>query len=207
MGNNDRGFKVIAVIALVIATVGLTVAYAGFTSTLKVDGTTGTVSTAWKVVWTNLSSGTVHGYANTTGATLAIDSTTNQTISGTIGTLKAPGDYITYSWNVANQGDINATLNGVSVGNLSCSPVTGGTTTATEAQATAVCNKLKVTFTYDNKEVTSGTTGLTTALNASSSIPVTMKVEYVDGDAVTINGDVSVSLATTSFVYNQAVSN
>ena len=35
----DRGFKVIAIAALLLAVVGLTVAYASYTETLKVSGT------------------------------------------------------------------------------------------------------------------------------------------------------------------------
>ena len=108
MEKRDRGFKIIAVVALVVAVVGLSIAYAGYTSSLTVQGTA-TVASAWKIVWDDLDAGTPTGYAETTGKTLAIDSS-KQAISGVLGTLKAPGDTITYTWNVENQGEIDATL-------------------------------------------------------------------------------------------------
>ncbi|MBQ6323768.1 MAG: hypothetical protein IJI22_02940 [Bacilli bacterium] len=37
--NKDRGFKIIAIVALLLSVVGLSIAYAGYTSTLTVEGT------------------------------------------------------------------------------------------------------------------------------------------------------------------------
>ena len=196
MEKRDRGFKIIAVVALVVAVVGLSIAYAGYTSSLTVQGTA-TVASAWKIVWDDLDAGTPTGYAETTGKTLAIDSS-KQAISGVLGTLKAPGDTITYTWNVENQGEIDATLATVTLGGLTCAPATGSD--ATQAQATAVCAKLSIAFTYDGAALTASTTG---DLLKDAVKPVTMTLTYAAGDAVEIDGDVTVTLATTSFVYNQ----
>lgn len=201
MEKRDRGFKVIAVVALVVAVVGLSIAYAGYTSTLKVDGTA-TVASAWKIVWDDLDSGTPSGYANVDDATLAIDST-KQAIAGEIGTLKAPGDSIVYTWNVENQGDIDATLAGVTLGTLSCAPATGSS--ATQAQATAVCSELEIAFTYDGAPLTASTTGdLLHNATHNAAKPVTMTLTYkASSSGVELDGDVKVTLSTTSFVYNQ----
>ena len=53
----DRGFKVIAIAALLLAVVGLTVAYASYTETLRVSGTVTAKSTSdsWDVSFQNLS--------------------------------------------------------------------------------------------------------------------------------------------------------
>lgn len=198
MKSKDTSFKVIAVMALLIAVVGLSIAYALFTSTLTIGGTA-TVESAWKVIWKDLNSGTATGYASVEGSTLAIDSNTHQSISGVIGTLKAPGDTITYTWKAANDGDINANLTGVTLGTLSCAPATGSNATA--EQAAAVCNKLSVAFTYDGAALTSATTG---ALATGTSKDVTMVITYAAGDGVEIDGDVTVTLSTTSFTYEQA---
>ena len=113
MEKRDRGFKIIAVVALVVAVVGLSIAYAGYTSSLTVQGTA-TVASAWKIEWVDLDNGTATGYADLTGKTLAIQSS-KQAISGVIGTLKAPGDTIKYEWDVENKGEIDATLAGVTL--------------------------------------------------------------------------------------------
>jgi len=196
----DRGFKIIAIAALLFSVVGLSIAYAGFTSTLTVEGTA-TAASAWKIKWIDLDNGTPTGYANVTGKTLAIQ-TGDQAISGFMGTVKAPGDTITYTWKVKNDGDINATLAGVTLGTLSCEPATGSS--ATQAEATALCSKLSIAFTYGGTAVTSGTTGLTLPLNATEEKAVTMVLTYAAGDAATISGDVAITLSTTSFQYDQA---
>lgn len=198
MKSKDTSFKVIAVMALLIAVVGLSIAYALFTSTLTIGGTA-TVQSAWKVIWKGLDNGTGTGYADVTGSTLAIDSNTKQSISGVIGTLKAPGDTITYTWKVANDGDINANLTGVTLGTLSCAPATGSNATA--AQATAVCNNLTVAFTYDGAPLTASTTG---SLASKAEKNVSMVITYGNSAAVELDGDVTVTLSNTSFVYEQA---
>ena len=196
----DRGFKIIAIAALLFSVVGLSIAYAGFTSTLTVEGTA-TAASAWKIKWISLDSGTATGYASVENSTLAIQSG-DQSISGFMGTVKAPGDTITYTWKVRNDGDINATLAGVTLGSLSCAPATGSS--ATQAEATALCGKLSVSFTYDGTAVTSGTTGLTLPLASKAEKPVTMVLTYAAGDAAEISGDVAITLSTTSFQYDQA---
>ena len=123
----DRGFKLAAIAALLLSVIGLSIAYAGYTATLTVDGTA-TVASAWKVVWEDLSAGQATGYASVENKTLAIDST-EQAISGFVGTLKAPGDTITYTWKASNKGEIDATVTGVTVGTLTCAPAaTNGST-------------------------------------------------------------------------------
>ena len=198
MEKKDRGFKIIAVLALLIAVVGLSVAYAGYTSTLTFDATAN-VASAWKVIWKDLSAGSTTGYATLDGKTVAIDST-NQAISGVLGTLKAPGDTITYTWKAANDGDIDASITGVTVGTLSCAPKSGVTPAATQAQADALCAKLSVAFTYDGSALTSETRG---DLLKNTSKNVSMTLTYAAGDAVAIDGDVVVTIGRTSITYEQ----
>ena len=198
MEKKDRGFKIVAVLALLIAVVGLSVAYAGYTSTLTFDATAN-VASAWKVIWKDLDAGTATGYATTDGKTVAIDST-NQAISGVLGTLKAPGDTLTYTWKAANEGDIDAIINGVTVGGLTCAPKSGVTPAATADQAAALCAKLSVAFTYDGKALTTETRG---DLLKNTSKNVSMTLTYAPGDAVTIDGDVVVTIGRTSITYEQ----
>lgn len=192
----DRGFKLAAIAALLLSVIGLSIAYAGYTATLTVDGTA-TVASAWKVVWEDLSAGQATGYASVENKTLAIDST-EQAISGFVGTLKAPGDTITYTWKATNAGEIDATISGVTVGSLTCAPAATNGSTATEASN--VCAKLSVDFQYDGAALTAQTRG---DLLHGASKNVSMTITYAAGDAVELSGDVAVTLGRTSFTYEQ----
>ena len=192
----DRGFKLAAIAALLLSVIGLSIAYAGYTATLTVDGTA-TVASAWKVVWEDLSAGQATGYASVENKTLAIDST-EQAISGFVGTLKAPGDTITYTWKASNKGEIDATVTGVTVGTLTCAPAATNGSTAQEAAA--VCNKLSVTFQYDGAALTTATRG---DLMHETSKNVSMTLTYAAGDAVDLSGDVAVTIGRTSITYEQ----
>ena len=194
----DRGFKIIAIAALLLSVIGLSIAYAGYTATLTVEGTA-TAASAWKVIWKDLDAGTATGYASVEDSTLAIDTTSKQAISGFIGTLKAPGDTIVYTWKAANEGEINANLTGVTLGTISCAPAATNGSTAQEA--TDLCAKISVAFTYDGQAVTASTNGL---LAKETTKPVTMTLTYAAGDAVELSGDVAITLGKTSFTYEQA---
>lgn len=194
----NNSVKIIAVVALVVAVIGLSVAYASFASNLTVTGTA-TVSSTWDIEWTT-PSGAKTGYA--TVGSLALSSG-NQAITGTIGDLIAPGDTITWTWNVENKGNINASLTGVTLASLSCAPGTGSS--ATSSEATSFCSNLEIEYTYGGTKITSGTTGLTTALNTGDSKAVTMKITYKESTTSTISGPIAVSLtATPTFSYSQA---
>ena len=67
----DRSFKIVAVVALVMALSGLVVAYAAYSTTLKVSGTVTAKSSkqSWDVQFKNLSAGA--RYARSCGYIMA----------------------------------------------------------------------------------------------------------------------------------------
>lgn len=192
----DRGFKIIAVVALLIAVVGLSIAYAGYTATLKIDGTATVAGENWKIVWRDLDTGSATGLASVDGATFAIDGT-NQAVAGTLGTLTAPGDSITWTWNAANDGMIPAQITGVALGTLSC---TGGAT----GEADAVCADLTLSITYDGETVTNGNIPTAKDLAVDAEKPVTLTLTWASTSQATVTSDVTVTLGTTTFTYEQA---
>lgn len=200
MENRNNNGKIIAIFALVIAVVGLSVAYASFSSSLTINGTA-TVSSNWDIEWTNLN-GTKTGYANIENATLAIQ-TGNQSILGSIGELAAPGDTITWNWNVENKGSIDATLASATTANLVCAPASGSA--ATQGEANALCADLSLALVYDGITVSGSADYSAKAdLTASASRPVSMTLTYSSSSTATISGPVAVSLdATPTFVFNQ----
>lgn len=201
MERRDNGGKIIAVVALVIAVIGLSVAYASYTSNLTIDGTA-VVASNWDIEWST-PTGSSTGYADKGELTLGAG---KQTINGTIGTLVAPGDSITWNWNVLNKGSINAILTGATIATLNCSPGTGSTALA--GDATSFCsNDLEFEITYGGTKVTgSNLASLTSSLpKTTGSIPVTMKVTYKSSSTTQISGPIDVTLSgTPTFTYTQA---
>lgn len=201
MKKRDNGFKIIAVIALVLAVAGLSIAYASFTSNLTINGTA-TVSSNWNIEWQNLN-GSVVNYASIEDANLSIQSG-NQAILGTIGNLFAPGDSITWTWEVKNKGTINAKLTGLTLANLTCSPVIGGE--ATQEEATALCNDIDLTFTYAGSSISaiSDVDSTNLPLVTNNYKTVSMMLSYSSTSMASISGPVTVCLdSTPTFTYTQ----
>ena len=195
----DRGFKIVAIVALLIAVVGLSIAYAGYTATLKIEGTA-TVSNGWSIIWTDLDAGKATGYASVEGSTFAIDAKTKQTVSGFLGKLIAPGDTISYTWMATNDGEINAKVSGVTRGQFSC-------TSEIQVEADAVCNDLELSITYNSVEVATDVPAVGTTLNKHTSVPVKLTLTWKSTSTAEVTKDVTVTLAPTSFTYEQADNN
>jgi len=121
----QRTEKVIAIIALVIAILGLSIGYAAFTTTLNIENASGTVeSSTWRVEFASLN--------ETDLRTLSIDNAFHKkgtaSMSGvpSIGTLTvsninlsvaAPGDEAYYFFKIVNYGTYNAKSEGLTVAN------------------------------------------------------------------------------------------
>ena len=194
----ERGAKVIAIVALLIAVVGLTVGYAAYSSTLTINGTANVDPASWKVNFGyktgNSLTGTINGHATeNTAPTLA-----DTTISGFDVTLKAPGDSVTYNFLIKNSGTLNARLANFTMGTLTCAPNEGGKISPEDA--TNLCGELKYTLTYaDDSTITTGTT-----LNSNDSKELKLKLEWPSASTLSVSDDVKVTIGETTFVYEQA---
>ena len=80
---------------LTVGLIGITVAYASLSQNLTINGTAKVAAATWDVHFEGMNAGTATGYATipTTGKLAA----SGTSVSGNIGTLKAPGDTITYT--------------------------------------------------------------------------------------------------------------
>lgn len=194
----ERGAKVIAIVALLIAVVGLTVGYAAYSSTLTINGTANVDPASWKVNFGyktgNSLTGTIKGHATeTTAPTLA-----DTTISGFDVTLKAPGDSVTYNFLIKNSGTLNARLANFTMGTLTCAPNASGS--ISQEDATELCGELKYTLTYaDDSTITTGT-----PLNSNDSKELKLKLEWPSASTLSVSDDVKVTIGETTFVYEQA---
>ena len=128
----ERGAKVIAIVALLIAVVGLTVGYAAYSSTLTINGTANVDPASWKV-----------NFDYKTGTSLT-GATKGHAAENTAPTL-------------ADTGTLNAKLANFTMGTLTCAPNTGSS--ISQEDATKLCGELKYTLAYaDGSTITTGTT-------------------------------------------------
>ena len=124
--------KNIILAVLVVGLVGMTIAYAALTQQLLITDNQVTVSSKWRIRFNE----TVTSTAGT-GTTAVVDTPASITtgsdrtqISGLRATLKKPGDYVTVSFKVQNEGNIpakGASTDPIVIGTPSCAPATGST--------------------------------------------------------------------------------
>ena len=190
----DRGFKIMAVIALLVAVTGLSIAYAAYSSTLKINGSGVVSKTQWDVHFANLGQVKLVGKAaNTTPPTL--DTTT---ISGFKATLNAPGDSVAYTFDVTNAGTLPANLSTYSLGTLSCAPA--GSSGASQEEATAICKDLTYTLTYTD----GGTVAQGNTLQNGETKNMTLKIEWKQNSTAQTKGNIDVTIGETTLTYTQA---
>lgn len=195
----DRGFKIVTIAALLIAVLGLSIGYATYTENLKISGTVTAraSSNAWNVRFENISEAELGGIANE----MVAPDLTSTIISKFEVNFFAPGDSVSYTFDVANRGLLDATLTTFTMGTLSCAPSTNSTATADEANA--LCNDLTYTITYaDGSEVKVGDLVKYTDGNNTKTLKVT--VAWKSDSTVSLSDDVLVTIGVTNFIYTQA---
>ena len=184
--------KMMAVIALVIAVVGLSIGFAALQTQLTVNGTAEvTGGTKWDVKFVTSSLSKVEaGTATGTNPTVAATS-----VSGFKATLKKPGDKVTYYFQVTNAGSFDAKLDSITIGTPTCSTA-------------AFCSNLKYTFAYTT--ASGGVAGTVPAVNdtlaANETKWLVLSVEYLaSADASTLpSTTVTVSGLSATMNYVQA---
>ena len=180
---------------LAVGLIGITVAYATLSQQLTINGTAKVASAKWDIHFANMSTGAKTGYAEiaTTGKLTA----SGTTVSGSFGTLKAPGDSITYTFDVTNAGSINAKITGINptTPGKTCAPATTG---GSSSAANTVCNGITYTiqYTVGGKNLAVGDT-----LNAGETKQITMKVAKTDNTLA--SEDVTVTATPMTITYSQ----
>lgn len=197
----ERGFKIIAIIALVVAIAGLTIGYAAYTETLKIDGAANVDPSSWSIYFKSDSDlkGLTTGYA-VVNKEPTLESTT---ISGFDVTLKAPGDSVSYVFDVKNAGNLSAKLKTFVEDTLTCTPAVGSTVSTEDANK--LCNELKYTLTYsDGKKLSPNVDVLPIAKDGQSGVQsFKLKLEWPSASTLTVNDEVKISIGTTTLIYTQ----
>lgn len=213
---NNREKKMLGLIAiLVIALVGtIGVAIAAFSTELHIHGTATVKASTWDIHFQNLKAVKTNGKAEEiTAPTIQAHSKTGVAATAIRDyevTLKDPGDYIEYTFEVINAGDLDAVLDEIIIktgANLSCTAVTSDNSIATK-----VCAKLNYTLTYDSGATVQAGDTLPAEANTTPGGNVkTMKLKLeFDASAESSdlpNVDVSVSGLDIQLTYAQDESN
>ena len=106
----DRKLKVVMLSAIIIAVIGLTVAFAALSSVLNITGSSTMDKAGWDIHFKNVQYVGKSSTATVSGTPSPSSNNTAITISGLSVTLKQPGDYVTYSADIENSGDIDAEI-------------------------------------------------------------------------------------------------
>ena len=207
----NRGTTIAIVAALVVAVVSLGVAFAAFSTTLNISGTATVQSSSWKIFFANASNGndpgTESGVAitGTTTNTAGFSPTASST-SGTLktaqftwaGTLKTPGDRLTYTFYIRNTGSYTAKVSSINTPTLTC--------TKNSSAETTICNN-RITYGVYTSSTPSEANRLSTSntIASGSYQQVWVIIEFDKNTPASElpNSPITVNPSTISITYQQ----
>ena len=199
----NRGVKILAISALVVAVIGLTVAFASMSQTLTIGGTATMDTESWDIHFANLAPTTVGAAAHEHASVTTEPTLASTSISGLEAVVTRPGDYVEYTFDVVNNGTINATLETLT---KNTTPTCESPTHVT-ADETLVCGNLTYTLKYGSGN-TGHTAGTAVAeddtLNAGETVHLVLHLEYNSSATTLPTADVNISGLGISLFYEQA---
>ncbi len=204
MENNNRYSKYVAVIALLISVVGVSLGFAAFSNTVQIkaqadvttDGSTykgGTLSTDPDDVEEGPVTPTTTG-----GATAEIADLSETGIENIHVHFTEPGQSATYSFYGYNNSEFATYLNEVTFGSKTCTPGTG----TTAAYVTEACNDIIMTIAAGASSWTETDDSVNGhSVNSQESEPIAVTIEYLDGGAQA-DGPFDVNFGTSTLLYS-----
>ena len=186
----ERRIKVLSIIALIVAVLGLTVAFASLSKTLTINGTASVDAASWDIHFENLKE------ASYNGAEGVFDEPTLEgtTIKDIDLVVTKPNDYFAYNVDIKNSGTINAKISSVELSTLctlespveSCDWDNDGEVTEEDV------NKVNenISFVILNDTGSQSELEVGTTLNAQESLPIVFGLLYgktsISGDDIQI---------------------
>lgn len=196
-----RGTKALVVVTLLVSVLALSIAYAAYSATLLISGTVTAKksSDAWNVHFEATDGSTT--LTPTLGGNAKVTSSATLTetkISDFEITFYAPGDSISYDFEVKNTGSVDATLNKITLGSLSCSKATG-TQQGTETDANNLCGNLDMNIMKsDGNNISVGD-----KISAGSSETYRLSIIWNESDTNIYENDIDISVGETTFDFVQ----
>lgn len=113
------------IISLVLSLISLSITFASFSTTLRIDGSGKIEGSTWDIHFTKVADGDApSGSGVTVEPTVATATSTLSTLTANsfswAGTFNTPGDTLEYRFYVANKGDFNAALSGTFTSTVTC---------------------------------------------------------------------------------------
>lgn len=187
----SRKQKIIIMSIAVIAVIGLTVAFAAMSTMLTINGTATMDTAKWDIHFANLSEAKLDGFASVT-----TEPELEQTKIGDYAVvLTRPGDSVTYTFDVVNEGSMDAELSTFTKNAPVCTSPTGVTN-----DANIVCSNLRYTFKYtsNNEDVKVNDT-----LKAGETKNITLQLSYEGSTLPT--AAVNITDLGITMVYSQMI--
>ena len=208
----DHSAKIIAIVSLCVAIVGLSIGFAAFSNnlTIKSNATVTPNASDFDVNFSTSNTseldGTVSGVGtnSSTAENATIDNSDSPTITGLKANFTEPGQKVTYSFYAHNAGKYAAYLNNVTYANVSgktatkvCTAGTGTDTTMVEA----ACNGISVSVKVGNDTYTGSMDRITNhLLDLDNYEEVVVTIEYANG-ATRADGDFEVAFGDITMTY------
>lgn len=189
--SNERKTRAIAIVALLIAIVGVSVGFAAMSTTLRINGSATMDTAHWKIRFKNLSNPTIAGQA----AVLQAPQLSDTVIETYSVKLTRPGDSVTYTFDVTNEStDMDAIIGTFTKPN----PICTGSGTKKDDDESIVCGNLVYTLKYTNG---GALVKKDDTLNAGETKNLTLTIGY-EGNTLPTN-DVEITGLNIAIVYDQ----
>lgn len=208
----NRKTKVLSIIALVVAIVGMSLGFAAFSTTLSISSSASVTPSSSNFYvgfyGTEGASGTssvtptITGSA--TGSSISVSSGST-TASGLTANFTEPGQSVTYSFYVGNESEYDAYLRAINFltvsGSSSNRVCTAGTDTS-EDLVTAACEYISMSVDVNGTTATSTNDSISgNKLSKGTYIPITITLTYAS-DGARADGDFSVEFGGVSLDYS-----
>lgn len=211
----NRSTQLIAIIALVVGIVGLSVGFASFSNVLSIKSSADVKpdkdsfnvdfsSSSTEAVADEITPVATPNSLTVTNAT--IDNTTSPTISNLKATFTEPGQKAVYSFYAYNAGELTAYLNSIIYSNVvgqTSSKVCTAAEGTSDALVQSACNGISVKVKVGSEAETNGSVASITghSLAKAAGEPVVVTIEY-EGNASRADGDFTVSFGDITLNYS-----
>ncbi len=213
--SENKSYKLIAIIAILVGAVGVAIGYSAFSSNLIINSSAEVTpdanlfsvkfSSSDQSVQTNaitptLSPQNVTGFS---GTNATISNSGDPTISNLKATFTEPGQSVTYSFNSFNDGEYIAYLNSITfTGSKTCT----AKNTTTQSLVDAACNGISLSITVGESTKTVTTTETVSSISSHSlatntAEPVSVTITYASGSGIA-DGDFDVTLPSITLKYD-----
>ena len=223
MQKNERTYRVVALVGLIIGVIALTVGFAAYTTTLTIKSSADVTppsttldvvfSTSSNSVDTNNLSVQVTGPTGATADTATLNGTL---VSGIGAHFTEPGQTVTYTFYVYNNSAYNAYLNQIDFKTVTgsdpalfkvCQPKAGPNPAS--ANINEACNGITLTLRVHDISTTTGKSAADMAAyspkkmldtSGSKSTPITIEIAYANNAAIP-EGDIEIAFGDIELLY------